>query len=153
MNKLGALFNPRSIPIKVFNGEHKFLSNFFYSPICYDGIVYETAEHAYQAQKTNDKIWKERIRSAPTPAAARRTGKFVIIKPEWGNIKLDVMEQILKIKFGFGNSNLRKMLLATGTKELIEGNTWNDTFWGVCDGKGENHLGIILMKIRAELKC
>jgi predicted NAD-dependent protein-ADP-ribosyltransferase YbiA (DUF1768 family) len=43
------------------------------------------------------------------------------------------------------------MLKATGDEELVEGNWWNDTFWGVCNGVGENNLGKLLMKIRAEL--
>jgi hypothetical protein len=47
---------------------------------------------------------------------------------------------------------LKQLLLATGDKELIEGNTWGDTFWGVCNGIGQNHLGKILMAKRTELK-
>ena len=40
----------------------------------------------------------------------------------------------------------------TNNEELIEGNTWNDTYWGVCNGRGQNHLGKILMKVRSLLK-
>lgn len=47
---------------------------------------------------------------------------------------------------------LRSQLLSTGTAELVEGNWWNDRYWGVCNGRGENHLGKILMRIREELK-
>ena len=43
------------------------------------------------------------------------------------------------------------MLLDTGGAVLIEGNTWNDTFWGACNGKGLNHLGRILMTLRHDL--
>ncbi len=49
--------------------------------------------------------------------------------------------------------DLREKLLATGDRKLVEGNTWGDTFWGVCRGNGKNHLGKILMKIRAELQA
>lgn len=145
------LFNPKSIPVKSFVAQYAFLSNFFVSPVYYKGIVYETAEHAYQSAKTDDPVWKERVRTATTPGKAKRTGKFLIVKPDWESIKVDVMEEILRSKFR--NPTLAKLLLVTGTKELIKGNTWNDTFWGVCNGVGENHLGKLLMKIRHELKC
>jgi len=52
----------------------------------------------------------------------------------------------------FSNPQLAKQLLDTKDFELIEGNTWGDTFWGVCSGKGQNNLGKILMQIRNELK-
>lgn len=60
------------------------------------------------------------------------------------------MEQILRVKFS--DPTLRKLLLDTGNAKLIEGNTWNDTFWGVCRGKGQNNLGLILQKLRAEFQ-
>lgn len=61
------------------------------------------------------------------------------------------MEEIVRAKFS-ENETLKNMLLATGDAELKEGNTWNDTFWGIDQktGSGENHLGKILMKIRDE---
>jgi predicted NAD-dependent protein-ADP-ribosyltransferase YbiA (DUF1768 family) len=49
------------------------------------------------------------------------------------------------------NPELRVKLLNTGDLQLVEGNYWGDTFWGVCNGKGENHLGKILMRVRKEL--
>ena len=49
------------------------------------------------------------------------------------------------------NPELKQKLLETGNQELIEGNTWNDTFWGVCNGQGQNWLGKILMLARSEL--
>jgi len=53
-----------------------------------------------------------------------------------------------------GNGDLRDQLLATGDAELVEGNTWGDTYWGVDSrsGKGENMLGKILMETREFLK-
>ena len=61
------------------------------------------------------------------------------------------MYNICKLKF-IQNPELGKLLLGTKDEELIEGNDWDDTFWGVCNGVGENHLGKTLMKIRDELK-
>ena len=43
-------------------------------------------------------------------------------------------------------------LINTGDAILIEGNTWGDTYWGVCDGVGENRLGKLLMEVREECK-
>ena len=62
------------------------------------------------------------------------------------------MEEIVRAKFT-QNEELKRLLLATGDKRLAEGNTWGDTFWGVDlrSGRGENHLGIILMRVREEL--
>ena len=47
---------------------------------------------------------------------------------------------------------MKQSLINTGVHELIEGNTWNDTYWGVCKGRGHNKLGKILMKVREELR-
>lgn len=47
---------------------------------------------------------------------------------------------------------LREKLLATGDAELVEGNTWGDRFWGVCNGVGQNWLGRLLMQVRDEIK-
>ena len=61
------------------------------------------------------------------------------------------MWRICYCKFAH-NDDLKEKLLATGDAELIEGNTWNDTYWGVCRGKGKNHLGKIIMEVREALK-
>ena len=62
------------------------------------------------------------------------------------------MEEIVRAKF-YQNPQLAEKLIATADRKIVEGNTWHDTFWGVdaATGKGENHLGVILMKIREEL--
>ena len=65
-------------------------------------------------------------------------------------MKIDIMRQVLKSKFT-QNPELKAKLIATGDAELIEGNNWNDRFWGVCRGVGQNHLGKLLMEVRAEL--
>ena len=56
------------------------------------------------------------------------------------------MEFVLRQKFA--HPDLLAMLLATGDMELVEDNDWDDTYWGVCNGLGQNHLGKLLMKIR-----
>ena len=60
------------------------------------------------------------------------------------------MWKLLKTKFK--NPELRALLRGTGDAPLIEGNTWGDTFWGVCGTKGSNVLGQLLMKLRNNLQ-
>jgi ribA/ribD-fused uncharacterized protein len=72
------------------------------------------------------------------------------MRDDWNDIKIDVMRDLLQEKFS--DDDLRELLLATGDAELIEGNTWNDYFWGVCLGEGQNWLGKLLMEVRKELK-
>jgi predicted NAD-dependent protein-ADP-ribosyltransferase YbiA (DUF1768 family) len=60
------------------------------------------------------------------------------------------MYNLVKQKFT-NNNKLKGQLLATGDAKIVEGNTWGDVFWGVCNGVGENHLGEILMKVLEEL--
>ena len=61
------------------------------------------------------------------------------------------MFDVVALKFK-QNLFLAEKLLKTGDEELIEGNDWNDCYWGVCQGKGENKLGQILQRIRSELR-
>ena len=135
--------------INQFTGEYRWLSNFWPAKVKYLGVEYPTVEHAYQAAKTEDSAWRENIRQAATPGQAKRLGSQAPMRPEWHNVKLEVMENLVRRKFQ--HPELKALLLATKNEELVEGNYWGDTFWGVCRGKGENHLGKILMKIRSEL--
>jgi len=61
------------------------------------------------------------------------------------------MEELLFLKFGGKEPLLTRALMETGNAELIEGNNWEDIFWGVCNGTGENNLGKLLMKLRQSL--
>lgn len=134
--------------IDKFDGKYRFLSNFLSCRIEFEGITYPTSEHAFQAAKTLYHDERREIAKALTPGKAKRMGQKVALRYDWHLVKLGVMEQILRIKFS--HPNLKKLLISTHPAELIEGNTWHDTFWGVCNGLGENHLGKLLMKIRKE---
>lgn len=136
--------------IEEFRGEYRWLSNFWYSPVELDGVIYPSTEHAYQAAKTHDPAWREKIRNASDFKQAKHLGYKVPLREDWEQIKLDVMHKLLKQKFKPG-SDLADKLLATKGRKLVEGNTWGDTYWGVCRGKGENHLGKLLMRVRDEL--
>lgn len=136
--------------INSFEGEYAFLSNFYEHPISNGVITFPTNEHYFQAMKTLEDDERLAIARAATPGQAKRIGRSVNLRPDWESIKLDVMETAVRIKFT--DPELAAKLIATGDEELIEGNWWNDTFWGVCNGVGENHLGKILMKVRADIK-
>ena len=136
--------------IREFKGGKFYLSNYFSAPVFYDGLTYQNNEAAFQAQKCinpNDRI--QFIGLPPNRAKAK--GRKVKLRKDWEDVKNNVMYEICLAKFT-QNPGLGKKLIETGSEELIEGNTWNDTYWGVCKGRGFNILGKILMRIRDELK-
>lgn len=137
-----------------FLNEHSFLSNFYLSDIKYRGCVYNTAEHLFQAVKCSKESDKEKIRSAITPKMAKIRGRFVEERADWDEKKVEIMEKILRIKFR-KKSKLKRLLCETGDVQLTHLNYWHDTFWGSCactkhKRTGQNMLGVLLMKIRAE---
>ena len=135
-----------------FRDEYFFLSNFYISaPTMYDGVIYLTSEHAFQAAKTLLLGERTVILNAYSPSLAKKYGRRATLRNHWEDVKAGIMYAIVLDKF-VRNKELRKKLLATGDAELIEGNTWGDCIWGVCDGIGENHLGKILMTVRDELR-
>lgn len=136
--------------IESFTKENAFLSNFHPCPIEYQGTVYPTIEHAFQAAKTDSSEERERIQKALTPVDAKRRGRRVTLREGWDMLRIDVMHELLRIKFS--DRQMAGMLLETGNDKLVEGNWWNDRFWGVCKGKGENNLGKLLMQVRDELR-
>ena len=138
--------------IDSFREEYFFLSNFYEAPVTYGGRTYLCNEAAFQAQKCMTEEEKEPF-TAMRPSDSKRAGRRVKLRPDWEQVKVGIMEEIVRAKFT-QNDDLKAKLLATGDAALEEGNTWNDTFWGVHlkNGKGQNHLGKILMKVREELK-
>lgn len=135
--------------INSFWGRYRFLSNFYPCDIDYEGMLYPSSEHAYQAAKCENITDRRKFLSG-TAGNAKRLGKNIIVRKDWDTVKLSIMEEIVRIKFK--NPEVRNLLLATNDLYIEEGNGWGDTFWGVCKGKGQNHLGKILMKIRKEIQ-
>ena len=132
--------------IRPFRGTYDFLSNFYPCDITYEGLTYQSVEAAFQAQKTLSQSAQIEFTQLD-PAQAKKKGKSVELRKDWENIKVQVMETLVWIKFS-QNPQLREKLLATGDAILQEGNNWGDRFWGTDDdGNGENHLGHILMEI------
>lgn len=135
-----------------FRGEHAFLSNFFPATIYLDEAIYPSVEHAYQATKTLD--LRDRlpfqIAGTMTPADAKRAGQLLDLRRDWLRIRVDVMRDLLRRKFA--RDPLRAQLVSTWPSALIEGNDWNDQFWGTVDGEGQNTLGVLLVEVREEVR-
>lgn len=129
---------------------YDFLSNFYPSSVSYEGKLYPTVEHAYQASKTTDPNIREFIRKAKDPGEAKRLGQGIAVRNDWEKVKVGIMRCLIKEKFS--NPFLTHRLLGTGDAQLVLNNKWNDKFWGVCRGTGENWLGKILMEVREELR-
>ena len=136
--------------INKFSGSTCWLSNFERIEFTYEGIIWKSTEQAYQALKAKYTSDFLKIVNCNTPAQAKNLGQKVIIRPDWEQIKLRILYEVNLLKFS--NPRLKKLLLNTDNETLIEGNTWGDTFWGVCNSKGRNELGKILMTIREELR-
>jgi len=135
-----------------FIGEYRFLSNFYACVISDNaGREYLSVEHAYQAAKATSEAKRVHIAEAHTSKKAKRRGSKLALPAGWEHRKLEIMRALLLKKFAQG-SELAGHLLATGDAELIEGNLWGDTFWGVCKGVGENHLGRLLMEVQTDLR-
>lgn len=135
--------------IDSFSGEYRFLSNFWLSIITCEGKEYATVEHLYQVEKTFVESEREAIRLMSTPGKAKRLGNKATLRNDWDRVKYGIMKTLVTLKFQI--PDLTEKLKATGDSELIEVNHWGDTYWGICHGIGENHLGKILMDVRSKL--
>lgn len=149
--------------INRFRGKYNFLSNFYFSYIAYDfdslpfyrhdkierNIITITNEHFFQACKAYSFSDHFKIVTSPNPRTAKKRGRKVNLRSDWDVIKIDVMRYGLKMKFD-QNPGLKKKLIDTYPMRLEEGNTWNDTIWGVdfYTGYGMNLLGKLLMELR-----
>jgi ribA/ribD-fused uncharacterized protein len=117
-------------------------------PIGIGAYEFVTVEHAYQAAKFKDPKIKQEIADSETVKEARKIGRKGTIRPDWDQIRLTVMENLLRQKFS-SDSGLENNLIVTNDAEIVM--RGYDNFWGQDEqGNGENHLGKLLMKIRAE---
>lgn len=141
--------------IRGFHGEYRFLSNFFPSPVEFEGLTYPTVEHAYQASKTLDDGMRLVVCNAGSSGQAKHAGRSLVLRPDWEDVKLSIMRTLLRKKFY--DPLLKAALLQTGDAQLVEWNYWHDQYWGKCScashrGEGENWLGRTLMETREALK-
>lgn len=133
-------------------GKYAAFSNFYPSPFTMDGYEWPTVEHYFQAAKfVNHPSYYERIHDAATPLKAKDLGqnRRLTIVADWDRNRCTVMARALNAKFE--DPTLRELLLSTGNAKLIEANT-HDEYWGIGSGKGANHLGRLLMKLRDQLQ-
>ncbi len=136
----------------------RFLSNFYTKLFEFNGVMWPTAEHAYQAMKTLDPEKQEFIRRLPTAGGAKRAGREIELRPDWDRV-IEGSETLVKdllmyriVKAKFRDPELATMLWQTGARMLVEGNYWGDSYWGVDYRKGGlNKLGRILMRVRSGL--
>lgn len=130
--------------IDKFCGQYAFLSNFYEAPVRIFGHRFKNSEAAFQAAKCPEHMDKF---CNLNPSEAKRLGRNVKIRPDWEDIKYRVMWAVCFAKF-LRNTDLQERLLNTENAHLVEGNTWGDTTWGVCNGKGQNWLGSVLESVR-----
>lgn len=145
-----------STAITSFTGEYRFLSNFALTPVTI-GVIWPTAEHAYQAFKSRDQHYHDVILHTETPGQAKRLGRTVALRSDWEDVKVPIMTGIVTAKFR-QNPSAATSLKETGNAWLTEGNSWHDQFWGdcfcgrpACTVVGRNVLGWILMMVRTSL--
>jgi len=146
--------------IQAFQGRYRFLSNFWLTPTRWRAMTFPSVEHAYQAEKffvEGSKVSQTILLClsyVDSPGNAKRlAAKLAVLgfeRKDWMKVNVQTMQKLLRIKFK--DPLLAQILLDTEDAELIEGNTWGDKFWGVCDGEGENMLGKLIMEVRDELR-
>lgn len=136
--------------ITELSGKYRFLSNFWSCYILYRGSWYPSVENAYQAAKmyrSEDREKFENIKASD----AKKQGKVLPMRGDWNVVRTDVMYELVLQKFR-RYKELANQLDLTGHQEIEEGNWWGDTFWGTCNGIGENQLGKILMRVREHIR-
>jgi ribA/ribD-fused uncharacterized protein len=145
-----------------FKGQNRWLSNFAEVDIFYKHHWFKSTEHAYMANKIIEEDHPDifhAIKNSMSAKDAKKLGNTEVLKKkgylrsDWYEVQLQIMEDVLRLKFDV--PNYHQQLMLTYPQELIEGNTWHDNFFGTCTcekcgNKGLNHLGKLIMKIRDE---
>lgn len=133
-------------------------SNLFRRDIVFEGEVFATSEHAYQAGKARKPAVRKWLMDAPSPsllAMAAHGLYYWDVAPGWSTSKFDRMRAVLRAKFT-QHEDLRALLLSTGDVRLVESATVDNEvnrLWGEVNGSGRNMLGTMLMELRAELRA
>ena len=128
-------------------------SNFSPHPIRLGGKTWPTSEHYFQAMKFAGTPDEDEVREAKSPMTAARMGRSRKrpLRKDWESAKDRIMHEAVAAKFT-QHADLREVLRATGDSKIVE-HTANDAYWGDGgDGRGQNRLGQILMRVRDELR-
>jgi len=140
-----------------FKGKFEFLSNMYECDCPYNGMVFKSSEHLYQWLKVPPEAewWRTKIFEAPHGKVAKKLAANPKCPKkqtaDWDLTRIRYMKIALWSKFT-NNPDLKQKLLDTRGATLVEYNHWKDTFWGVCNGEGENRLGKLLMQLREKLQ-
>lgn len=134
----------------IFRDEYWFLSNFYPVEIECAGLKFKCVESAFQAYKCAN-IEDRKLFVNLNGAEAKKLGRKIPMRKDWEDIKVKVMYRLVMQKFNRNPSLLNQLKGIEGI--IVEDNTWNDTFWGMCNGKGRNTLGVILTAVRNELSA
>jgi N-glycosidase YbiA len=149
-------------------------SNLFRSEIAIAGAEFPTVEHAYQSLKPRDKRVREWLLAAPAPSLVAlaahvlpsdepdptdvmsRTADALLgfhTRPGWSRLRYPWMLACLRAKFS-QHADLADLLRSTGDNLLVEAGRIDDEAgrrWGIVNGRGQNYLGRMLMRVRSEL--
>ena len=137
--------------IKGFFGPYRWLSNFADCKIVLNDLEFPSTENAYQAAKflAAGDFAVPHLLTKCSAKEAKAMGAKAPLVSDWNEFKIVIMTEVIDQKFN--QSPYKELLLSTGNCYIEETNTWNDTFWGVCNGRGENNLGKLIMKKRENL--
>lgn len=138
--------------ITSFTGGYDFLSNFYEDTAEVNSAIFgimRTGEHLFQAAKADTEEGYTQFHRIKTPGQAKKAGRAVSLRPDWEEVKIAVMLEVIRAKFRQGTL-LAKRLEETDDRHLEEGNRHGDRVWGTVGGVGRNLLGRILMRVRAE---
>jgi ribA/ribD-fused uncharacterized protein len=140
--------------INNFRGYHAWLSNMYNCDIEFMNHKFKSVENAYMfAKNPNNEEWLNKCLSM-SPGDVKKASKLISIREDWDSVKLSIMYELLKQKFT--QEPFRTNLIETRNENIVEGNRWNDTFWGVdiknTPNVGENWLGRLIMDIRTKIK-
>lgn len=138
--------------INLFKNEYSWLSNFAPCKIILEDIEYNSVEHAYMSAKNDDIKWKIFCQLTNSPGEVKKKSKNIELIKNWELIKVKIMQECIDQKYN--QEPYKTLLLNTNNEELIEGNWWNDTFWGINlkTNKGQNMLGKLIMEKRNQLQ-
>ncbi|HXV27106.1 MAG TPA: NADAR family protein [Candidatus Paceibacterota bacterium] len=140
-------------PVLFYMQPYYCLDNFSAFRVTVAGHTFDTAEHAYQWYKFDDPHIQDLIRTATSAHEAKLLAKEYSghKRASWHEIKTLVMENVLRAKLA-QHEYVRRKLLQTGDRLIVEDSPV-DSFWGRGpDGNGQNVLGNLWMKLRAELR-
>ena len=129
------------------------LSSFSRHGFTLDDLLWPSVEHYFQAMKFEDPVYREVVRSADHPRKARRLGRSRLkrLRADWKRVRRVVMVRAVYMKCRT-HPEIAARLLSTGSRKLVENNSY-DYFWGCGrDRRGYNQYGRVLMTVREKLR-